>query len=55
MKTEDIHEIVTNHTDQMSRAFQNADTYAYAATPSYHQVGEHAKNLVEVFTDMGHF
>jgi hypothetical protein len=40
--------LLANHTNQMSLAFKEADSYSPAATPTYSQVGEEQSKSLKV-------
>ena len=48
MEQEANQSLLANHTDLMSRAFQEADSYSPSSTPIYSQVGEEQSKLLKV-------
>lgn len=48
MEHEANQSMLANHTNLMNRAFQEADSYSPASTPTYSQVGEDQSKLLKV-------
>lgn len=48
MEQEANQNLVANHTNLMSRAFQEADSYSPSSTPIYSQVGEDQSKSLKV-------
>lgn len=48
MENEASQKLLADHTNQMSRAFQEAESYSPSATSAYSQVGQDQSKLLKV-------
>lgn len=52
LEQEASQKLLADHTNQMSRAFQEAESYTPSSTPIYSQVGQDQSKLLKVGLDL---